>query len=420
MTGAGDRIVMVADSAFARGGATSLVRRAIRALRARGRAVTLLCGELGDEAQDPMGPLHACGAEVVTLGQGRLRSKGALTAARQGLWNVQAQDMVARWVAAHDTPRTLYHLHGWAQILSPAAFAALAPVAPRTVLHAHDFFLACPNGVYMDFPRQEVCRRAPLSGACLSTQCDKRSAAQKGWRLLRHRHVRRALSAVPWGAVAMIHPAMAEPLRRGGVTIPLHVVLNPAAPFATARIKAERNRALAFVGRLDPEKGAADLAVAAAELGLDVIFIGEGPDADRIRHVLPRAEMTGWQPRSEIGAFLTQARGLVMPSRLPEPFGLVAAEASLSGLPVILPQISLLSAAMTEADLGVSYAHQDPSALGAALARLRDMPDDSVARMSRRGASGAHRLAQSEAEWIDGLEGLYRDVLARAQGVEAA
>jgi hypothetical protein len=38
---------------------------------------------------------------------------------------------VAAWIAQHDTPRTVYHLHGWLQILSPAVLHAAAPVRDR-------------------------------------------------------------------------------------------------------------------------------------------------------------------------------------------------------------------------------------------------------------------------------------------------
>ncbi len=411
-----DRIVMVSDSAFARGGATSLVRRAVRCLRARGHSVTLLCGELGDEAADPLGPLAETGAEVVSLGQGRLATKGRMQAMRSGLWNGAAQGFLAGWIARKDTPGTVYHLHGWAQILSPAAFAALSPVAPRTVLHAHDFFFACPNGVYMDFPRGTVCRRVPLSASCVTTQCDKRSAAQKGWRVLRHGLLRRPLLRAPWGAIALIHPAMAEPLRRGGLdSTRFRTVLNPAAPFSATRIRVEDNRRVAFVGRLDPEKGAADLARAAAKAGLEATFVGEGPDAAAIRAALPSARITGWQPREAIGTHLQDARCLAMPSRLPEPFGLAAAEASLSGLPVVLPQMSLLSAGLSGAGLGLAYDHATPAALASALARMRDMDTAAITEMSLRAASGSEAIAQSEESWITTMERLYQEVLtARA------
>jgi len=410
-----DRIVILNDSAAARGGATSLARRLALSLVAGGHAVTFFCGELGQDDTAGGGTLASHGIEVVSLGQARLLERGALTAARAGLWNGAAAAGLRAWIARHDSPRTVYHLHGWAQILSPAIVAALAPVAPRTVLHAHDFFLACPNGAYLDHPRGTVCTRAPLSAACLSTRCDKRSSAQKAWRILRHSVLRRHLLGPRWGAIAMIHPAMAEPLTRAGIDpARLHLALNPAEPFTPTRIAAEKNRRIAFVGRLAPEKGAADLAAAAVALGLGVTFVGEGPDEARIRAHLPDAVITGWQDRSGIGRHLRDARALAMPSRVPEPFGLAAAEASLSGLPVILPDISLIAAGVTAAGLGLSYAPGEEG-LRRALARIVEMPEHEVRAMSLRGAAAEPGLAQPPGAWVAGILALYRATLQTAE-----
>ena len=78
--------------------------------------------------------------------------------------------MVRAFIAAHDTPGTVYHLHGWSQILSPAIFAALAPVRARLILSAHDFFLVCPNGAYADMTSGAPCTHAPLGLSCVTAR----------------------------------------------------------------------------------------------------------------------------------------------------------------------------------------------------------------------------------------------------------
>ena len=405
-----ERIVVINDASTARGGATGLALLSVRLLRARGHAVTYLCGDDGDNAE-----LADLGVEVVALGEARLLARGRLEALRKGIWNAPAGALLAGWIGRNDTPRTIYHLHGWAQILSPAIFPALAPVARRTVLHAHDFFLACPNGVYMDYPAGEVCTRVPMSGACIACNCDKRSRAQKAWRVVRHWPVSRRVPRGDWAAVAMIHPAMAEPLRRGGLPQErLAVLRNPAAATAAERIPAERNRGIVYVGRVIEEKGTVDLARAAAGLDLPVTFVGEGAAADAIRAACPHAVVTGWQDRAGMARHMAQARALAMPSRVPEPFGLVAAEAALSGLPVIVPDMALIARDIVAARLGLAYDARQPDGLSGALAEIHRMPDDAVAGMSRRGAAGASGLAQTEAAWADGLLALYGRALAAA------
>lgn len=403
-----ERIVVINDASAARGGATGLALLAVRLLRARGLAVTYVCGDGGENDE-----LAALGVEVVALGQGRLLERGRLEAMRAGLWNRAAAQMLAGWMARNDSARTVYHLHGWAQILSPAVFSALAPVARRTVVHAHDFFLACPNGVYMDFQRMQPCRRVPLSAACLAIHCDKRSRPEKGWRVLRHAGLRRAFASGSWAAVAMIHPGMAEPLTRAGVPARLLTTLrNPAEASGAARVRAEENHRIVFVGRLSEEKGPLDLARATAALGLPVTFVGAGPLEAEVRRLNPAAEITGWQDRAGVARHLCRARALAMPSRLPEPFGLAAAEAARAGVPVVLPDIALMAAEIAGQGMGLAYDANDPHGLDAALGRIRDAGAEETSRMSRRAREGAGRLATTPEAWADGLVSLYRGALA--------
>ena len=75
-----------------------------------------------------------------------------------------------RWIDEHDTPGTVYHLHNWHKVLSPSALGSLRKVASRLVVSTHDFFLACPNGGYFNFPRQQTCNLTPLGLACLGDE----------------------------------------------------------------------------------------------------------------------------------------------------------------------------------------------------------------------------------------------------------
>lgn len=405
-----ERVVVINDASVAKGGATGLAMLSIRLMRARGLAVTLICGDAG-EAEE----LADLGVEVLALGQSRLLSAGKLTAMRKGLYNAEAVALVAEYVDRRDTQGTIYHVHGWAQILSPALFQALRPVAPRVITHAHDMFLACPNGVYMDFRAGKPCERVPLSRDCWRTNCDKRAYSQKLWRCARSGRLRRSFDQrMDWGPVALIHPGMTEMLARGGVTPSrLKVVRNPAAPWTEQRIKAEDNTKLVFVGRVDQEKGVDPLAKAAAEAGVTMTFVGDGPRREPLAKAHPSFEFPGWLDAAGIGAHARSARALVMPSVHPEPFGLVAAEASMSGLPVILSQTALMAQDITSGGLGLTYDPADPAGLRTALAQMAAMEAAEVARISTRAFAQDHKIAQSPSDWIDSLLALYQTMLSR-------
>src|SRR5271155_135301 len=115
-----ERIVVINDVSAAKGGATGLAITSICGFRAMGHPVTLLTGD--DGANDA---LTNDGVEIVSLGQAGLKSSPLHKAAISGLYNHEARRMVSRWIERFDTPNTVYHVHGWAQILSPSIFRAL-------------------------------------------------------------------------------------------------------------------------------------------------------------------------------------------------------------------------------------------------------------------------------------------------------
>ncbi|PWJ22171.1 glycosyltransferase [Jannaschia seohaensis] len=404
-------VVVINDASVARGGATGLALLSARMLRMRGHRVTYICGDGGDD-----GALAAQGVQVVALGGTALLKRGKFHAARRGLYDAAKRDGLARAIAEIDGPDTVYHLHGWAQILSPSVFDALAPVAAHTFLHAHDYFLACPNGAYFDYQRREECARVPMSASCLATNCDRRSRAQKTWRSMRQMQVRRGLAGRDWAGVLQIHPGMRDSLARGGLPeAAIRTVRNPVERWSETRIPAETNRRLAYVGRLEVGKGVALLCEAARRAGLPLRVIGSAENRKELTRAYPEVEFAGWTPRDEIAAAVADCRALVMPSRFAEPFGLVGAEASLSGLPVAISRAALLAPDVVAAGLGTAVDVSGPDSLARDLLAFMDRPDDEIEAMSRAGFAGEGLIAQTPGAWIDQLSGLYDAALAAAR-----
>lgn len=407
------RIVIVNDESRARGGATVLALRAARDLVARGHEVVWLAGDSGDSPE-----LAALGVEVVALGARALLETPRGRAAMTGIHNAAARNMVADFVANRDTPGTIYHVHAWSQILSPSVFAALSPVAGRTLIHAHDLFLACPNGMFMDYRRDEVCTRVPLSPACLVTHCDKRSYAHKLWRVARQKALWRAMAPFgAWGGILVLHPDMKPRLARAGFSQDGMITLrNPVQPYTARRIRAEANRGVVYVGRLEADKGVGELAAAASRAGVDLTLVGDGAMRADLAARHPDVHITGWVDSAGIGAHVTGARALVMPSRHPEPFALVIAEAAASGLPVLVSDTALMAREVAEAGLGFSFDIFAPEGLEAALRRIATLPDAEVRAMSERGFSRDVALGHSPEGWIDALEAEYDRARARIRG----
>ncbi len=402
------RIILVNSASRARGGGTGIALLAARLLRARGYEVVFITGDDGDSPA-----LWAADVRVVALGGTTLMAGSRLSAMRDGIWNAAAADFLGRWIAREGRDDDVWHLHGWSQVWSPSVFSALAPVRGRLVVHAHDYFSACPNGAFWDYRRQEICARIPLSGGCIATNCDKRSGLQKAWRLLRQRMVGQTFTGPGAPLLLLIHPGMAVPFARAGISPRrMSVLRNPVTPFQSERIPAEDNAGLLFVGRLDEEKGALPLARAAAAAGVPVTFVGEGGQAAAVARACPGAEMTGWLDHAGIRAHAVRSRALVMPSLYPEPFGLVAAEAMGAGLPVAASHSALLAREIVQADAGWAVDIRDEAGLARTLRQIADAPRDAIARKSRNALAVARSAAFSPDEWCARLEEIYRAVLA--------
>jgi glycosyltransferase involved in cell wall biosynthesis len=404
------RVVVINDVSVARGGATAIALAGARFLAERSVPVAYLTGD------DATGAPPIDGVDFVPLGGRHIRDfplSGFVT----GLYNRGAEQLIGRWIAANDTPETVYHLHGWSKILSPSVFRALAPVAPRLVVHAHDFFLVCPNGGYFDFGESRPCALTPMGAACLASRCDRRNHAHKLWRFARQ-GLRRALCDLGGedrvGAVVAVHDGMIDHLARGGIARGLLQGLrNPVLPWRTRRVEAERNRQFVFVGRLEADKGVELLARAARRAGVPLRLIGHGPLAERLAAEFPEVEQVGWKTSEEIAELIADARALVMPSRYREPFGLVALEALTSGLPVLVSDYAMIAEEVVEGGFGRSCDPHDEAGFAAALRQFAE-DDVFIAAMSRKAHAEARRLAPTPAAWTDTLLAIYGNLLARS------
>lgn len=405
------RVVILADESAVRGGQAVLAMLSARLLKARGIEVVFVCG---DDGQAP--ELQALGIEVAAAGSAPLLAQSRGRAVRKGLYDADMRDFVAEAVRRYDAPGAVFHLHGWAQVFSPSVFSALVSVAPRCFIHAHDMFLACPNGVFMDFQAGHPCERRPLSTACITAHCDKRSYGHKLWRVARHAMLKRCFDmSADWAGIVIINHRMQPLLGSFGYPDGLFRVLrNPARPFCSERVPAESNRPFLYVGRLEPDKGVLALAQAAERVGVPLICVGDGSLREVLARDFPAITLPGWLDHAGVAEWAARSRAIVVPSMLPEPFGLVLVEAIHSGLPAAVSQIAMMSGEIEAEGLGLRFDVTKPDSFDAVLRRFRDMPGPELADMSRRGHAGDLRLGPSETEWADGLVALYETALARA------
>src|SRR5882762_83823 len=376
-----DRVVLINDDATERGGAAVIALTSARLLHARRIPVTILSGNADIDAEQ-----QALGIDVELLGGRHILEGSRAAAGLRGLFDPITQARLAEWIAANDTPGTLYHLHNWHKVLSPSIFRVLQRVAHRLVISAHDYFLVCPTGGYFHYPRHAPCELEPGSWRCLVAACDRRRYAHKLWRVARHWTRQRLIDLNGSGATVLaVHDAMVPVLARAGIAArTVRVLRNPVTPWSRTRVPAEQNREVFFVGRLDGDKGADLLARAARRASATLRIVGDGPLAAAIARDNPEAEQLGWRNREQIAQLIGSARLVVSPTRCRETFGLVSLEALMSGIPVVLSRFFPISDEVVRRDFGVVCDPFNEAGLATTIAELLQ-DDRRVRQMSLRG-----------------------------------
>ncbi len=175
---------------------------------------------------------------------------------------------------------------------------------------------------------------------------------------------------------------------------------------------------LAFVGRLDHQKGIDRLLGAVSHLGargehVNLVVAGDGPKRDLVENFIRHGEggrfarLLGFV--EDVRGVLSAADVFVMPSRW-EGFGLAAAEAMAAGLPVIATKVPGLREVVVDGQTGVLVAPDDVQTLAEAILQL--VGDRRERR--RLGEAGRARVAEqfAIASNVAAHERLYAEVAA--------
>jgi peptidoglycan/LPS O-acetylase OafA/YrhL/glycosyltransferase involved in cell wall biosynthesis len=340
--------------------------------------------------------------------------------ALQGLWNHRAARRLDEILRTLPPRNVVVHLHGYTKALTTSPLRAARRHGVPVVCTLHDFFAACPNGAFFDYRAGRPCARKPLSAACVLTHCDKRRYAHKLFRVARG-WVQRLAGGLP----EEIEHYIALSRHSAAILLPhlpkrarIYPLPNPITVPRLPPVDVSRNRPLLYIGRLDEEKGVRLLARVAAELGLPVLYVGDGPLRPEIEASSPDAMVTGWLPAEDVQARLNAARCLVFPSLWYETFGLVVAEAAARGIPAIVSDISAAAERITDGTTGWRF----QSGNAQDLARCLDLAADDrrVAAAGMAAYRSFWATARSGGEHAADLLDIYRAVAAAAAGAPAA
>ncbi len=408
-------IIVVADHAHINGGQAKVAIDSALGLAARGHAVTFFA------AVGPADPrLEAAGIETILLDQVDVTTTSSLARfGVQWLWNQKAAAALGEVLARHDPDETIVHVHAWAKALSPSIGPVLAGSRAPVVFTMHEYYLACPNGGFYDYPVSAACQRAPVSLGCIAHNCDSRGYARKLMRVGRHVLMRNTgmidnLAAVI--TISRLQRQVLEPHLPADTR--WYDVGNPIDAEPLGHKDQTAPGGFVFVGRLSAEKGAGLFAEAARRAGRRAIFVGDGPQRAELEAAYPEAEFLGWHDPAGVKRRLRAARALVFPSVWYEGQPLTVLESLALGTPVIVSDICAGREAVVDGVSGLWFRSGDPASLAQAMTRLSD--DATAQRMSRAAYDSFWADPLTLDRHLDRLERIYREVALRPAQATAA
>jgi glycosyltransferase involved in cell wall biosynthesis len=314
------------------------------------------------------------------------------------------------------------HLHNIQYFLGPRLLRVLHARAP-VIQTVHDARAFCPRWMSKIIPSAPALCTYPMGAHCFRHGCYPfhRSTAnvfenlQKfflvGWEMALMRKLDRIL---------VYSGYMREQLLLNGfpsdrlVTLPMFLPL----PFAPPE-RSTRKRRIAFAGRIDESKGVREFLASLVKLsgkGWTAQLIGDGPflgeaNAIVIRERLQdRVQFLGRLDGPAFMKALSLAYVVVMPSLIPESFGLVGLEALACGTPVVAFDSGGVSEWLKDGKTGFLVPWGDIEMLAHRLAQL--LADEKLAgRLGRQGQDLARHF--DKAQHMDTLCQIYTDAAAR-------
>lgn len=304
-------------------------------------------------------------AELLERDSGTVSSVAAAAGLLGG--GLRADD-VAR--AVRRTGARIVHAHNLHPTLGWRALAAARDAGAKVVLHLHQYRLVCAVGVC--FTHGEDC-----------TRCHGRNTLPGVLRNCRGS----IAEAVTYGAAlalwqprlagqvdAFVVPSAFALARLHELRAPVgqaHVLPAVIRQFASGSAAGDGRHAL-VVARLAPEKGV-DIAIEACRIaGIPLVVAGDGPEQARLvaaaRAGGGDVTFAGRVDDRELERLRREAVMAIVPSRSGETFGLAAAEAMASGVPVAGSRVGALPELIPDQWLVPAG---DPRALAEVIGRLR-------------------------------------------------
>lgn len=301
--------------------------------------------------------------------------------------------------------------------LSPSVYLTGVSLEVPMIHYLHNYRFGCVNGSFLN--HGHPCQRC-LAGnfwPAFSTACWHNSRLISGWQALillylRRLDVRQLMSR--WialsGAQKMLHLKMGFPGKHIAVVPHFYEPKEIPPPL-------DPQGAVLFLARLSPEKGGQEILNAWGQVSpatRELWIGGTGPEEDLLRKqaaAFPSVRFLGFldvegQKRAWAGSSFA-----VIPSIVPETFGMIVLEAWARQRPVVAYRIGALAENIDDGVNGVLVEPGNASALAEAIRRLSRDPE----RIRKMGLAGYEKLKTvfNRKVWLQSMQNIFQTSLPR-------
>ncbi len=404
-----NNVIILNDFAHINGGAARVAISSALGLADAGRHVVFFsCVPPVDPRLEDHPKIHVVCTEHKDILQERNRWRAAV----RGAWNTEAAKMLRNVLLEFDPAATPVHAHCFSKALTAASLSAVRDSGFPLVVTLHDYFPVCPNGGLHHYGRDAPCTHKAMSPGCLLAHCDARSQTHKVWRLFRHAVQSRTLrhaGPVHWVFVSEYSRRLMQD------KLPAHgeqtVIFNPVDVKKQTPAAPGASSGFVCVGDISRRKGVFLLARATKKAGIQVVYVGDGPERGELERAYPHVQVTGWLDPESVAEYVRGSRALVFPSLWREAQPLAPLEAMALGVAPVVSEACAAAEYVTHEKDGLIVSVSDEHDLANALTRLQN--DNELARKLGKSAfetfwSKPPTLERHVAE----LEKLYAQVLA--------
>lgn len=411
-------VVIITNQASTMGGAEKVACRCAILMAERGFNTYLFAGT------GPVSPeLVQSGVHVTCLDGEYTAAAGRnkIVAAAQGFWNAKAGRVLSRLLAGLDPASTVVNLHSWTHTMSSSILESVRRAGFPLLITAHDYFLACPNGGFYNYVDWKPCELRECGRECRRTNCDKRSFAQKKYRVARFDVQTRILRKMKPKPGVIFLSDFSEGVLRESVPFECdsYRIDNPIDSGNAARVDspsfADRSIDCLFVGRVEPEKDCALFCRVATKVGCRAVVVGDGAQRPELERDFPEVEFVGKRFPREVAEYYRNSRVFVFSSSYYEVAPLTIREAQLAGaLPVALRGGTAGTDYVRDGVDGIVAPYDDEDALVSA---VRGLLDEGTNDRMRRAVLDADFSVHNGSVFADRMNKIYESFLS-SRGVD--